>query len=511
MRFRKRNYEKAAFEYKTDNKTTVKKAISENTVIIKSVFKDCDDMVYREFKEGGPDGIGMFLVYIDGMADKILVDNFVMTPLMLLTRISKPDFNEIKNQIIEATKNAGLPVGDFKEFESIEEGIDFVLSGETALFIDGYEKVFIIATKSWPARSVAEPATETVVRGARDGLVETLRMNTALIRRRIRDPAFKVKQETIGVRSKTDMAIVYMEGVVDKKILDELYKRLKNVNIDAILDSGYVEQFIEENSYTPFPQIQTTERADVVAAAVYEGRVGIIVDNTPFVMIIPTTLGAFFQSPEDYFSRSLLSTFVRCIRLIAGLISILAPAMYIAITSFDPGMIPSKLALSIAAAREGVPFPAFVEAIIMELTFELLREAGVRLPRAIGSTIGIVGGLVIGQAAVSAHIVSPIMVIIVAVTAIAAFAIPNYELAGAFRLTRFLLMILAAIYGLYGVVLAGIGVLIHLSNIKSFNIPYLSPLSPLNKQDMKDTFYRAPWYKMVNRPLHYGPEDQKRQ
>lgn len=511
MKFRRRKYEQDSFTYNSENKTKVKGSISENTVLIRSVFKDCDDLVFREFKEGGPDGIGLFLFYIDGMADKMLLDHFVMTPLMLLTRIPKPDFSELKNRIAEAIKSSGMPIGDMKEVETIEEGIYFVLSGETALFIDGYDKVIIISTKAFPARSITEPATETVIRGSRDGLIETLRMNTALIRRRIRDPAFKVRQETIGVRSQTDIAIVYMEDIVDPRVLGELFKRLKNVNIDAILDSGYVEQFIEENSYTPFPQIQTTERADVVAAAVYEGRIGIIVDNTPFVMIVPTTLGAFFQSPEDYYSRSAISTFVRMIRLVAGMISVIAPGLYIAITSFDPGMIPSKLALSIAAAREGVPFPAFIEAAIMEITFELLREAGVRLPRAIGATIGIVGGLVIGQAAVSANIVSPIMVIVVAVTAIAAFAIPNYELSGAFRLTRFLLMVAAAVYGLYGIVLIGIAMTIHLSTIKSFQIPYLSPYSPFVKQDMKDTLLRVPWQQMKDRPKHYGPGDTKRQ
>jgi spore germination protein len=507
----KQKQDKVLFEYLPDKKTPLDSNIDNNIKAIKSAFTDCEDVIYRDFTIGGIDGVRLFLFYIDGLADKLLLDNFVMTPLMISTRIVKPDLEEIKNRLSEAVKSSGMAVSDFKEFGSIEEAMTFALSGETSLLIDGYNKVMVVSTKLFPARSVSEPPSEVVVRGARDGFTEVMRFNTALVRRRIRDPRLKVKQKAIGVRSRTDVAILYIEDIVDKRIVDELYKKLNKINIDAILDSGYIEQFIEEDNYSPFPQTQTSERPDTVAAAIYEGRVGIIVDNSPFALIIPTTLTAFFQSPEDYYTRSTLSIFIRFLRLVAGMTSILAPAVYIAVTSFNPGIIPSKLALSIAASREGVPFPAFIEAIIMELTFELLREAGVRLPRAIGSTIGIVGGLVIGQAAVAAHIVSPIMVIIVAITAIASFAIPNYELSAAFRLIRFLLMIAAAIYGLYGIVLACIGVLIHLANIKSFNVPYLSPIAPFNYNDMKDTIFRAPWNKMKKRPMHYSPLDPTRQ
>jgi spore germination protein len=507
----KRGENKKIYEYDPDTKTNMSKELQENITKIKSALQNCDDIVYREFKVGGVDGTKAFLFYVDGLADKNLIDDFVITPIMITSRIVKPDYKDVLSRLAEATKDSGMTVGDFKENNIVEDTIGAILSGDCALIIEGYENAIIIATKFWPARGITEPATETVVRGSRDGFTETMRMNTALVRRRIRDPRFKIKQKQIGKRSKTDVAIMYIEDIADNCILEELYKRLDSINIDAILDSGYIEQFIEENTYSPFPQMQTTERPDVVAAAIYEGRVGILVDNSPFALIIPTTLAAFFQSPEDYFSRTILSTFVRAIRLIAGLISVLAPAMYIAITSFNPGIIPTKLALNIAATREGVPFPAFIEAIVMEITFELLREAGVRLPRAIGSTIGIVGGLVIGQSAVSANIVSPIMVIVVAITAISSFAIPNYEVSAAFRLIRFTLMIAAAIYGLYGIVLVGMAVLMYMANIKSFNVPYLSPLTPFNRGDMKDLIYRAPWKLMKNRPLHYGPNDKRRQ
>lgn len=511
MRFNKKTNKELAFEYIPDNKTPLKEDIDSNIRAVKNAFKDCDDMVYRDFRVGGIDGVKMFLFCIDGLIDKNLIDNYVMSPLMISTRIVKPDLDEIRNRISDATKNSGMTVSDFKEFENIEEAITFVLSGETALFIDGYNKVLIIATKFWPARGIAEPTTETVVKGSKDGFTETMRMNTALVRRRIRDPRFKLKQKQIGVRSKTDIAIMYIQDIVDNMVLEELNKKISKINIDAVLDSGYLEQFLEDKKYSIFPQIQTTERPDVVAAAVYEGRIGIIVDNSPFAIIVPSSINAFFQSPEDYYTRPIIASFTRLIRLIGGIIAIISPALYIAITSFNPGIIPSRLALSIAATREGVPFPAFIEAIIMEFTFELLREAGVRLPRPIGSTIGIVGGIVIGQAAVSANIVSPIMVIVVAITAIASFAVPNYEIASAFRLTRFFLMICAAVYGLYGVVLGGAAVLIHMTNLKSFNVPFLSPVSPFSFRDMKDTLFRTSWSNMKNRPSIYNPNDPVRQ
>ncbi|TDT62345.1 spore germination protein [Fonticella tunisiensis] len=508
---RKRDNE-VLHEQKFESATTISEIIDDNISKVKNAFMDSNDVVFREFNIGGPEGHRMFLSYIDGMADKILLNDFVLMPLMLKAREVKPDLEDIRNSLIDATKNSAMAVTDFKEVDQIEDALLAIMAGETALFIDGYNKAIIIATRLWPARNTSEPSAETVIRGPRDGFVETIRFNTALVRRRIRDTRFKVKQIRVGTRSKTDIAIMYIDDIVDKRVLQKVEEKIKSINIDAVLDSGYVQQFIEEKQFTPFPQIQTTERPDVVAGAVYEGRVAIIVDNSPFALIVPTTLNAFFQSAEDYYSRSSITTFVRFLRLMVGTLSLVAPSLYIALTSYHPGIIPNKLILSIAATREGIPFPAFIEAIIMELTLEFLREAGVRLPRPIGSTIGIVGGIVIGQAAVSAGIVSPIMVVVVAITAISSFAIPNYEVATSFRLIRFILMILGAIYGLYGVVLGCMATLIHLVNLKSFGTPYLAPMAPFSMEDMKDTFIlKLPWKYLKKRPIHLDPEDVLRQ
>lgn len=510
--YRRRKIKELLYEKQPNTKAEISSNIEDNIKLLKDTFKDCNDMVFREFNIGGPDGRKMFLCYIDGMADKILLNNFVLKPIMITVREVKPDFEEVRSTFVDATKNSGMTVSDFRESDKMDDVLTMIMSGETALFFDTYEKAFIIATRLWPARGPSEPSGETVIRGPRDGLTETMRFNTALVRRRIRDTNFKVKQSQVGVRSKTDIAILYIDDIVDKRVLAEVEKKIKDIDIDAILDSGYIQQFLEDRQISPFPQVQTTERPDVIAAALYEGRVGILVDNSPFALIVPVTLNAFFQSSEDYYSRSTIVSFLRILRLMSGFLSLVAPALYIGLVAYNPGIIPRSLVVSIAATRETVPFPAFIEAIIMELTLEFLREAGVRLPRPIGSTIGIVGGLVIGQAAVSAGVVSPIMVIVVALTAIASFAIPSFEVAAGFRLVRFLLMIIAAIYGLYGIVLGLIATLIHLVNIKSFGVPYLAPNAPLSIRDLKDSLVmRISWKYMKRRPVHLDPQDEIRQ
>lgn len=512
MSFFNRHKKELHYEYTPDKKTPISSCIDDNIAVIKELFKDANDMVFRDFNIGGPDGTHMFLVFIDGMANNDRINGDVVEPLMISVREVEPSYSDIKKHLYEVIKSSAMAASDFKEIDILEDALTQVLSGDTAMFIDGYTKAIIISTKSWPSRGPDEPSGEMVLRGPRDGFVESLRSNTALIRRRIRDVRLKVKQSQCGVRSKTDIALMYIDDIVDKKALESVENRLKNIQIDAILESGYIEQFIDERKISPFPRVQATERPDVVAAALYEGRIGIIVDNSPFALIVPATLNTMLQSAEDYYLRPCIMTIIRHIRNLAFILSLTAPSLYIALISYNPEIIPNKLLISIAKTREGVPFPAFIEAMIMVVTFELLREAGVRLPKPIGSTIGIVGGIVIGQAAVEAGIVSPIMVIVVAITAISSFALPNYELSIAIRFFRFIMMIAASIYGLYGVMLVVIGLLIHLVKIKSFGVSYLSPIAPLSIKDLKDTmFVRSPWERMRIRPEEYNSADRIRQ
>ncbi|GCD08515.1 spore germination protein [Clostridium tagluense] len=470
-----------------------------NIEYLKELLKDNSDVIFRTFNVGDWKAA---IVYIDGMADKLLLDHYVLEPLMLCSKgIEKT--KQIKDNILSVT--------DMHEVKKLSEGVNAALSGDTLMFIDELNCAYVIATRFWPVRGVGDPSGETVIRGARDGFTETVRFNTALIRRRIRDTRLRIKPKAIGARSKTDVAIMYIDDIVNKEVLEELNRRVDKINIDAVFDSAYIEQLIEDNKYSPFPQIQSTERPDVVAAALYEGRVALVVDNSPFVIIVPTTLPSLFQSPDDYYQRWMHSSMVRFIRMISIFISLMAPAFYVAITSFHTDIIPTKLAYAIAASREGVPFPAFVEAIIMELFLALLMEAVVRLPKPIGATIGIVGGLIIGQSAVSAGIASPIMIIIVAITAITTFVTPNYEVTAAFRFVRILLIIASAIVGFYGIVMGLIILLIHLVRMKSFGIPYLAPAVDTSIADLKDMYIRSPISKLKERPKYMKTGDKIRQ
>ncbi|MCT4508988.1 MAG: spore germination protein [Tepidibacter sp.] len=478
--------------------------------IIKEQFQDCDDLVIREIDVGIENECKMAIVYIDGMTDKALISEFALNNLMISSRISMP--NDVKNNIKDLIQKKTIAITEIKEVKKIEESIKSILSGETILFIDNVEESIVLSSRGWPTRSISEPQSEVVIRGPRDGFTETLKVNTSLVRRRIRDTNFKIKNVSLGERSNTDVAILYVEDIVNKTVLKEVEKRLEEIDIDMIQESGGVEQLIEDDCYSLFPQIQYTERPDVVSASLYEGRVAILVDNTPFALIVPVTLTTFLQSPDDYYERWIISSFVRIIRLVATAFSLFLPSMYIAISSYHPDMLPTDLAVYLAATRQGVPFPAFTEAFIMEATLELLREAGVRLPRAIGSTIGIVGGLVIGQAAVQAGIVSPLMVIIVAITAISSFAIPSYNMAIGFRIIRFVLMLLASVLGLYGIILGFLVTLINLANLRSFGISYLEPLCSVgeNLKDLKDSIVRAPIPSMNLRPKMYTKRNRNR-
>lgn len=473
-------------------------SINNNLEYVKGLFENSSDVVFREFMMGDKK---ISIIYIDGMTDKVLIDDFVIKNLMLAEKSLDVD------GIIENV----MALSDLRKIKKLKDGIDGVLAGEALMLLDGEDTACLLALRSWANKGVGEPSGESVIRGSREGLTEVIRFNTALIRRRIRDTRFKIVPKTVGSRSKTDCAILYIKDIVNQDVLQKVYERIGGINIDAILDSGYIEQLIEDNKWSLFPQIQATERPDVVAAALYEGRVAILVDNSPFALIVPTTLPMLFQSPDDYYQRWIYSGIVRIMRLIAIIISLTMPALYVAITSFHTSIIPTKLAYSIAASREGVPFPAFLEALMMELCMALLMEAIVRFPKAIGATIGIVGGLIIGQAAVSAGIVSPIMVIIVALTTISSFVTSNYEVTVAFRIIRVITLIAASIVGLYGITITMIILLIYLIKLDSFGVSYLSPVANTNKKDFKDLFFKYPIQYFKDRPKFMDTEDKVRQ
>lgn len=481
----------------------INKNIEENILYFENRFKDFGDMVKRKFPIGEKNKVNLYISYIDVMIDKNFIDK-VIESLILEIREVSPNLDFIKTDIFNAVKDSGIPTADLKEETDFENAINEVLTGNTVLFIDGFEKCIILSTKGFPRRSVSNPDTEVVVQGSKEAFTETFRVNSVLIRRRIRDTNLKLKQLRVGKRSQTDIGVMYMENLVRPEILNEVFKRLKKIDIDAILDSGYIEQFIEDDFLSPFPQMQMTERPDKVASALLEGRVAIIVDNTPFVIIVPTVLASFYQSSEDYYQRWEIMSFVRIIRYIAGVLAVCLPGLYIAIAVYHPSMIPMELILKMSDARKTVPIPAVLEIILMELAFETLREAGIRLPQAIGSTLGIVGGIIIGQAAVEAGLVSPIVVIIIALTAICSFAIPSVSLVAGYRLTKYFIIFTSSILGIFGFWAGLLIVLIHLVSLKSFGIPYLYPFVSITKEnfsDIKDTFLKFPIFMQKKRPI----------
>ena len=495
-----------------DNKITLplEASLDRNIKNIAYLFKNCMDVVKREVNIGTVTPIRIYGVYIDGMVNRDIIENFFLSRIIDYKNLNEERIavDKPKTKLIMDHFSATF---DIKETDKMDDMVNAVLSGDTEIFVDGESKGLIIATRGWPARGVSAPETEAVVRGPRDGFVETIRFNTVLVRRRIRDTKLKVEMTTVGTRSRTDVAIMYMEDIVEDSLVEEVRTRLKKYTIDGVFDSGYIEQLIEDSWKSPFPQTQATERPDKVASSLMEGKVGIIVDNSPFAIIVPTTLNSFYQASEDYYQRWQIMSFTRLLRYIVSFLSFALPGLYIAILNFHPAMLPTSLAVSLAASRQGIALASVLEIIIMETAFELLREAGIRLPGPVGHAIGVVGGIVIGQAAVDAKLISPMIVIIVAITAIATFAIPDYALTAAYRLLRYIFIVICALFGLYGFLIGLIWLLAHLASLESFGTPFLAPYTAGDKndyRDFRDTVIRFPIF-LQNRRPRYARAHQK--
>ncbi|MBR3121112.1 spore germination protein [Oceanobacillus profundus] len=504
--FRKKEKQERKNKEENFSVKKIAKKIENNLDNLKEILDKPNDLVIREFTIKGSKH-KCAIAYIDGMVDSNLVHNNIMKNVQLIT--GRDSLPKAESELFEEIYQEILSVTSIKKGSTLDDISNAILSGSTIFYLDGIDKVIIMDTKGWKTRSIEEPITETVIRGSREGFIENIRTNMVMIRRYIRDPNLRFKTYQVGRRSKKDLVLSYIDGIVNPDIVKEVNRRLETIDMDDAPESGYIEEWIEDSFLSPFPQVLNTERPDKVAAALLEGKVAILLDGTPFVLIAPATLGNTLQSPEDYYERWTIGTLLRALRYLAAFIAMFLPALYIALVSFHPGMIPSDLAFSIAASREGVPFPAYVEALLMALTMELLREAGTRLPTPIGQTIGIVGGLVIGEAAVSAGLVSPAMVIVVALNAIASFSLPSYSVAISFRILLFGMMLAAATFGLYGIILSYIMLNVHLVNLKSFGVPYTTPFAPNFLSDWKDLILRAPITTIKRRPTYMQPLDKK--
>lgn len=473
----------------SDEAAVVSPRLADNERFLREAFCDCSDVVYRSVRPG--DGAERLVVFVSGLVNEQLIEDHLLKPLIASSTETPIALSE--------SADTRTTAGTIERTESMKTLVRRLLNGYAIVLTDSVSTAMAVKASGTKQRSLEEPSSEPVIRGPRDGFIENIATNLGLLRNRLKTPRLKTESFALGEMTETQVVVAYLNGVADASLVEEVKARVKRIRADGILDSGYVEEFIEDLPYSPFPQVHSTERPDVVAAELLEGRVAILVDNTPFVLVVPMTLWTGLQASEDYYVRWPIATFVRWIRFLFILIAIFAPPLYVAVTTYHQEMIPTNLVLSIASSREAVPFPAFVEALLMEIIFEALREAGIRLPKQIGQAVSIVGALVIGQAAVEAGIISAPVVIIVSITGIAAFTIPRYSFANGVRLLRFPMLFLAGTLGLYGIVLGFLGILLHVSALRSFGVPYFTPVSLSN---LKDILVRTPiWSRTLRTTL----------
>ncbi|GGF65179.1 spore germination protein KA [Paenibacillus albidus] len=473
--------------------------LADNLQEIRDRLGNSPDLIIRKF-ELVTSLIEVAAIYINGLNDKDIVDEFI-THIMAFDTLGGdgPQLNSV-NGIYQFMKGKALSTGEEKVIRDWKELFAALLSGNTIVLVDGLAEAIGGNTSGGEVRAVTEASTQVAIRGSKESFTESIGTNLSLVRRRIKNANLWIETMKIGVVTQTDVAIMYMNGIAKESVIQKLKQKLQGIHIDAILESGYIEQLIEENKYSPFPTLYNTERPDSVAGNLMEGRIAIFVDGTPFVLIAPTTFFMFFHAVEDYYQRYDISTLIRLLRFMCLIISLFGPGLFVAALNFHQEMIPTPLLINLASQREGVPFPTFIEALLLEVTFEIIREAGIRMPSPIGQTVSIIGGLVLGQAAVQAGIVSPAMVIVVSLTGISSFATPAFNMALSVRILRFIIMFIAAFMGLYGMCVFSFILIAHLCSLSSLGIPYMSPMGPFIPQNQQDAVFRLPFQFMKNRP-----------
>lgn len=486
-------------------KTKISTDLKENEAYVRKRCENCADILIRPMRLGEGRKVECLMVYIEVAVSNMMLDDSAIGKMI-------NHFWEIPpEQIQDFLRNNSLGIADVKKFDNMEEAFAALLAGNAIFFMDGYDKAMKISSKGYPNMGVSGAETEKVLRGSREGFSDSVKTNSALVRKRIRDTRMKVEELSVGVRSNTMLQLLYIEDLVHQELLEEVKERLEEFEIDGILDSGMLEQLTEESWYSPFPQYQTTERPDRAAQELLNGKILVICDNTPYVLILPSSFNGFMESSEDWYHHFEMASFLRILRYLALFTAVLLPGLYLAVIRFHTQILPTNLLLSFAEAREGVPFSSVAELVFLELSFELIREAGVRVPGSLGNAIGIVGGLVIGQAAVSANLVSPIVVMIVALTALGGMVIPNEEFASAFRLLKYLFLFLGGYLGIFGIVLGIYLTVAHLAGLLSFGMPYLLPF--IKKEPAKgigDGILRPPFRKRKLRPIYARQEESLR-
>lgn len=482
--------------------------IDVNLKQIKDIVSPSDDITIREFTITAL-GLRAAIIFVEYMTDEESISQNILSQLVSPTLSGKCTDASQLMECIRSSLTASAVHGTTDMAEIIQR----LLSGDTVLFVDTNASALVITTRKLEMRAISVPMSEPTVRGPKDAFTESLGVNITLLRRRLVNPNFIVKKMAIGVRSENTVALLYFRGITNPNLVYQAEERLKKLTVDIVGSTGLVENLIEGHPFSPFPTLFATERPDKVMAALMDGKIAIMVDGTPFVILAPTTLGDFMQAGDDYYENWIVGSLLRMTRYFAAFFAMVTPALYVAVTTFHPGLIPTPLTLTIAAARMGVPFPALIEAILMEIILEILQEAGVRMPKTIGPAVSIVGGLVLGDAAVRAGLVSAPIVVVISFTAIVSFAIGNYRLSMPLRFFRIPLMLAASVLGMFGVVMGLVAIIVHLSMLESFGEPYLAPFIPKNSSrlsDWKDSIVVAPPVAMTTRPAYLEPGDSEK-
>jgi hypothetical protein len=459
--------------------TSLSSSLEENISILKEAFEACNDIVFHRTSLDNQSGC---LVYLSEMVD-----------------------NRILIEIEKGLSSYSLNQAREEKLDDLHSVVEKILSGHTVLMVDEIDHVFLFRSTRSTGREIAEPSTEPTVRGPKEGFVEDIHTNLRLVRQKIRTSSLKVEHLKLGKHTNTQVSIVYIKGIANEEIVKEVHQRLSRIEIDGILDSHYLESMIKDSPKSPFPTVFSTERPDRVCGGLLDGKVAILTDGTPFALTVPATFVEFLNSNEDYYLGSLISTTLRWVRFLGLFIVLILPAFYVAMTTIHQDLLQAPFLIRIASSREALPYPALVEAIFMLITFELIREAGLRMPKVFGGGIVTILGLVlIGQAAVQAGIIGAVMAIVISVTALTSFILPNYAFHQIIRFCGVALLLLAGFFGFMGIIVGLMFGLTHLISLRSFGVPYFSPVSPARKEGWKDVFIRAPWWAMETRTPGIG-------
>lgn len=477
------------------------KSVEQNIALFKRMFAGDDTVKIRHFRHPSLSLVYGCVIYIDGMVSQDTLNNNILRPIL---SYQSPEEHE-GHSFMELMMDWLIDAGDLHLADDMDEILNLLLYGQTVLLLEGQARALMIGTQGWQSRSISEPGTEKSVLGPRESFTESLTVNLSMVRRRVKSSDLKFKFMELGKTTNTKICLCYVESVVPPKILKQLIKRLEGLNIDAVLDSGQLQEMIRDAPLSIYETVGNTERPDAVAGKILEGRIAILVDGSPFALTVPFLFIEYFQVSEDYYSNYFFASFNRIIRFMGEFLAISIPAIYISLVTYNQEMMPTPLLLSIAAARQSVPLPTVAECFMMLVVFEILREAGTRIPTSIGQAVSIVGALVLGQAAVDARVVSAPMVIVVGFTGITTLL--NIKMKAASIFSRFFLLSLSSFLGLYGYLFGMIGLIIHLMSLRSFGVPYMLTVGSFKEEDIRDTVFRAPWWQTRSK----APRSQAKQ